>query len=185
MLEDAAVPYCPNRDCPDLLISGIPAEFLPDLTHCSSCNATLVADQPFLPVGSGRHLHPRLGLLAAAVPPGLKLLGAVFGWDDDNVDPLVEWRMIWDSAAFRLSPSARPGRWAASTQHKVAQGGRSLTLFSDTANPVEISVQIGDDSGSTVAGLVGNLKLCGLGFELALLLPPLMWAYGRRRRPSH
>jgi hypothetical protein len=29
------------------------------------------------------------------------------------------------------------------------------------------------------------LTLCGIGFELALLVPPLMWAYGRRRRPIH
>ncbi len=32
---------------------------------------------------------------------------------------------------------------------------------------------------------IRTLEVCGLGFELVLLLPPLMWAYGRRRRPLH
>jgi hypothetical protein len=54
--------------------------------------------------------------------------------------------------------------------------------LSDTANPVEISVQIGDDSGNTVDGLVGNLTLCGLGFELVFVVPPLIWLRKRARR---
>ncbi len=32
---------------------------------------------------------------------------------------------------------------------------------------------------------IRTVPACGIGFELVFLVPPIMWAYGRRRGPIH
>ncbi len=62
------------------------------------------------------------------------------------------------------------------------------------ANPIESRLQPEDTQacvrgklldGTRIEGcdsVVVGIPSCGIGFELALLLPPMMWAYQRRRR---
>ncbi len=60
----------------------------------------------------------------------------------------------------------------------------------------ETGIAFGDTEACLTGGTLDGVPLrgcdaiitramCGLGSELVLLLPPLMWAYGRRRRPIH
>ncbi len=57
----------------------------------------------------------------------------------------------------------------------IAFGDTEACLTGETLDGVPLR---GCDAVITVTG-------CGIGFELAFLLPPLMWVYGRRRRSMH
>ena len=38
--------YCPNRECPDFKQTGVPGEFVEDVTFCPFCGSALVKEMP-------------------------------------------------------------------------------------------------------------------------------------------
>ena len=58
----------------------------------------------------------------------------------------------------------------------IAFGDEEACLTGETLDGAPIA---GCDGIRTVPSSGG----CGIGFELAFLLPPMLWVYGRRRRP--
>ena len=38
--------YCPNRECPDFKQTGVPGEFVEDVTVCPFCGSALVEEMP-------------------------------------------------------------------------------------------------------------------------------------------
>ena len=89
--------YCPNPDCPDLDEVGIPAEFLPDVTHCHICGAALVTEIPdWAKRESSRHdtsLVPVLKVNNAVLLPLAKSLlksaGISFSIRNENIEGFI------------------------------------------------------------------------------------------------
>lgn len=76
------MPYCPNRECPERMVMGLPAAFVRGTTHCSDCGTALVEGEPAFAEEKGwtalGTLQPREAeslcqSCAAPVEPGVRL----------------------------------------------------------------------------------------------------------------
>ena len=74
-----------------------------------------------------------------------------------------------------LTLAARPTDSHATTGQIVLNAG-DLQIQATVPGTPDVHIDVHIETG---------MPVCGIGFELAFLMPPLMWAYGRRRRLIH
>jgi hypothetical protein len=87
--------------------------------------------------------------------------------------------------ACRLASSVEPFDQETIDTLYPNQGGYISRVAVQSARLMQDGFLLAKDRQKVMATALKTGIGCGLGFELAFLLPPIMWVYGRRRRPIH
>jgi hypothetical protein len=89
--------WCPNQECPDVLESGSPGEFVEEMIACPFCGAALVTSLPAWadPAASEIQLVPVMPIADASWLPRVKerldAAGVRFRLNDEGVQRLTAW----------------------------------------------------------------------------------------------